>query len=150
MGPVVSQHPRPTNLTLWPSLLEIGNLAPALLVADRCVKAAGVTIIGIESTDGAAQCIKLSGRPAAVREAAETRGGGWDGRWARRSIWTVHGRPVGRNACHWPAKPPVYSPLLGVYDVSGSSGESDEFHLTPSACWKPKDWWPRCTPPTTC
>src|SRR5262249_45381504 len=31
------------------ALLEIGNLTPALLVADRCVKAAGVRLMGIES-----------------------------------------------------------------------------------------------------
>ena len=53
------------------ALLEIGNLAPALLVADRCAKAAGVRIVGIESADSAAQCIKLAGSPADVREAGE-------------------------------------------------------------------------------
>ena len=53
------------------ALLEISNLAPSLLVADRCVKTAGVRIVGIESTDGAAQCIKLIGPAANVRLAAE-------------------------------------------------------------------------------
>src|SRR5580704_905158 len=53
------------------ALLEIGNLAPALLVADRCAKAAGVRIIGIESADSAAQCIKLVGTAADVRAAGE-------------------------------------------------------------------------------
>ena len=53
------------------ALLEIGNLTPALLVADRCVKAAAVRIIGIESADSAAQCIKLVGSADAVRHAAE-------------------------------------------------------------------------------
>lgn len=52
-------------------LLEVGNLAPALLVADRCAKAAGVRILGIESADSAAQCIKLVGAPGDVREAGE-------------------------------------------------------------------------------
>jgi len=54
------------------ALLEIGNLTPALLAADRCAKAAGVEIVGIESADGAPQCIKLAGTAAAVRQAAES------------------------------------------------------------------------------
>ena len=58
-----------TGLSL--ALLEVGNLAPALLVADRCAKAAGVHILGIESADSAAQCIKLIGSPQDVREAGE-------------------------------------------------------------------------------
>ena len=53
------------------ALLEIGNLVPALLVADRCSKAAGVQIIGIESTMGLQQCLKLAGSADAVREAGE-------------------------------------------------------------------------------
>ena len=53
------------------ALIEIGNLSPTLLVADRCVKSANVRILGIESTDGQAQCIKLVGSPADVAEAAE-------------------------------------------------------------------------------
>ncbi|HEX4149681.1 MAG TPA: BMC domain-containing protein, partial [Pirellulales bacterium] len=57
--------------TMSLALLEIGNLGPALIVADRCVKAAGVSILGIESTDAAAQCIKLVGPAGSVREAAE-------------------------------------------------------------------------------
>ncbi len=53
------------------ALLEIANLAPALVVADRCAKAAGVEILGIESTHGAEQCLKLAGAAGAVREAGE-------------------------------------------------------------------------------
>ena len=53
------------------ALVEVGNLTPAIIVADRCAKAAGVHILGIESTDSPAQCIKLVGRAADVREAAE-------------------------------------------------------------------------------
>jgi microcompartment protein CcmL/EutN len=53
------------------ALLEISNLSPSLIVADRCVKAVNVRIVGIESTDGAAQCIKLLGSPSDVAEAAE-------------------------------------------------------------------------------
>jgi len=43
------------------ALLEVGHLTPALLAADVCAKAAGVRIVGIESTNGAPQCIKLMG-----------------------------------------------------------------------------------------
>ena len=53
------------------ALIEIANLTPALLVADRCTKAAGVEIVGVESTMGAEQCLKLAGSPDDVRLAGE-------------------------------------------------------------------------------
>jgi len=96
------------------ALLEIGNLAPALLVADRCAKAAGVRILGIESADSAAQCIKLIGSPGDVREAAE--------------IGLALGRQMGTTAemvvmsapleatLQLANQPPVFSPLLEIYD----------------------------------
>ncbi len=40
-------------------------------MADRCAKSAGVHILGIESTDSPAQCIKLIGSAADVSEAAQ-------------------------------------------------------------------------------
>jgi len=52
------------------ALLEIANLAPALVVADRCAKAAGVEILGIESTHGAEQCLKLAGAAGAASPSA--------------------------------------------------------------------------------
>ena len=52
------------------ALLEVANLSPALMVADVCAKAAGVHIVGIESTDGPQQCIKLAGTTADVTHAA--------------------------------------------------------------------------------
>jgi len=54
------------------ALLEVSNLAPAFMAADICVKSAGVRLLGIESTDGADQCIKIVGSIAEVRHAAET------------------------------------------------------------------------------
>ncbi len=51
-------------------LMEIGNLTPALIVADRCAKAAGVRIVGIENTMEVEQCIKLAGSVDDVHEAA--------------------------------------------------------------------------------
>ena len=53
------------------ALLEVANLAPALVVADRCLKAAGVRLLGIESTDSADQCIKLVGETGAVMAAGQ-------------------------------------------------------------------------------
>ena len=48
------------------ALLEIGNLTPSLIVADYCSKAAGVQLLGIESTDGPQQCIKFAGPTADI------------------------------------------------------------------------------------
>lgn len=53
------------------AFLEIANLTPALLVADRCLKTAGVELTGIESTMGAEQTIKLAGSTADVQAAGE-------------------------------------------------------------------------------
>lgn len=53
------------------ALLEVSNLSPAFVVADLCSKSAGVHLMGIESTDGADQCIKLVGPTSGVSHAAE-------------------------------------------------------------------------------
>ena len=97
------------------ALLEIGNLAPAFLVADRCVKSARVTILGIESTDGAAQCIKLSGSAADVQEAAE-QGAALGKSMGTTAFFSVMAGP-GDDVLSLAQKPPVFSPLLGVYDA---------------------------------
>jgi microcompartment protein CcmL/EutN len=96
------------------ALLEIGNLAPALLVADRCAKAAGVRILGIESADSAAQCIKLIGLPGDVREAGQV------GLELGRLMGTtaelvVMAAPTDATQA-LAAQPPVFNPLLGIYD----------------------------------
>jgi microcompartment protein CcmL/EutN len=96
------------------ALLEIGNLTPALLVADACAKAAGVEILGIESSMGAEQCIKLAGSADAVREAGER--GVALGRHlgARADLVVIAGPAAGtRNVS---TLPPAYVPLLGIYD----------------------------------
>lgn len=97
------------------ALLEIGNLAPAFIVADRCAKAAGVTILGIESTDGAAQCIKLVGTAGDVREAAE-QGAALGKLMGTTAFYSVLPGPRG-EVMDLAKKPPVFSPLLGVYDA---------------------------------
>ncbi len=97
------------------ALLEIGNLAPAFIVADRCAKAAGITIIGIESTDGTAQCIKFIGSAADVREAAE-QGAALGKLMGTTALYSVMPGPRG-EVMDLAKKPPVFSPLLGVYDA---------------------------------
>ena len=84
------------------AVLEIGNLAPALLVADRCVKAAGVRIIGIESADSAAQAIS---RGFCARAASTT---GCPTSPPSFPPSTAASRPgLARAAAHWPRPGPV-------------------------------------------
>jgi carbon dioxide concentrating mechanism protein CcmO len=96
------------------ALLEIGNLTPALLVADRCAKAAGVQIVGIESADSAAQCIKLIGSAADVREAAEV-GIALARQMGTSAEFTILPAPE-PGTVRLATEPPAYSPLLGIYD----------------------------------
>lgn len=97
------------------ALIEIGNLSPALIAADRCLKAAGVEILGIESTDGAAQCIKLWGPADAVREAAEA--GAAAGRTMGTTVfWSWLPGPL-EETVRLADQPPAYSPLLDGYDA---------------------------------
>jgi ethanolamine utilization protein EutM len=97
------------------ALVEIGNLAPALLVADRCAKAAGVRILGIESSDSAVQCIKLAGSADDVRlaAAAGVALGRLMGTSADMVILTGPTADTERLA----NSAPVYSPLLELYDA---------------------------------
>ncbi len=96
------------------ALLEIGNLAPALLVADRCAKAAGVRILGIESADSAAQCIKLVGSSGDVREAVE-QGLALARQMGTTAEMVVMAAPTTAVQA-LAAQPPVFNPLLGIYD----------------------------------
>ena len=107
---MVTQRTEPLAL----ALLEIGNLAPAMLVADRCAKAAGVRILGIESADSAAQCIKLVGSAGDVREAGEV------GLALARQMGTtaelvVIAAPL-EETQRLAAQPPVFNPILELYD----------------------------------
>ena len=102
----------PPRLSL--TLLEIANLTPALVVADRCAKAAGVEIVGIESTMGAEQCIKLAGGADEVREAAR-QAVALARQMGTRAELLVMPAPTGET---WEvsSRPPVPIPLLGIYD----------------------------------
>jgi ethanolamine utilization protein EutM len=96
------------------ALLEVANLAPAFIVADYCSKSAAVHLMGIESSDSADQCIKLVGPVGDVKHAAEE-----GQRLAERmgSRATVSILPAPTEAVKMLAdSPPVYSPLLGLYD----------------------------------
>jgi ethanolamine utilization protein EutM len=97
------------------ALIEIGNLAPSFLVADRCAKAAGVRIIGIESADGAGQTIKLLGSPDTLRAACEAAVelGKLMGTTVLFSLLPAPSEEVLREA----TKPPQFSPLLGLHDA---------------------------------
>lgn len=106
--------PSADSPTLSLALLEVGNLSPALIVADRCAKAAGVRILGIESADSAAQCIKLVGAAGDVREAGEV------GLALARQMGTtaelvIMAAPLEATQ-KLAAAPPVWSPLLEIYD----------------------------------
>lgn len=96
------------------ALLEIGNLTPALLVADRCSKAAGVHLLGIESTDGPEQCIKLLGSTSEVTFAAEA-GAELARQMGSTAMVTVMAAPLDVVLALANSKP-VYSPLLGLHD----------------------------------
>src|SRR5262245_55905887 len=93
------------------ALLEISNLSPALLVADRCVKTSNVRIVNIESADGAGQCIKLEGSPADVAEAAE-QGVALAKMMGASAMWTTIARPLDEITKLVKNKP-AFSPTFG-------------------------------------
>jgi microcompartment protein CcmL/EutN len=96
------------------ALLEVANLTPALVVTDRCLKAAGVRLLGIESTDSADQCIKLVGETGAVMTAGQA-GVELARRMGSRATLSV--LPAPDEATRILAHPtPVYSPMLDLYD----------------------------------
>src|SRR5574340_881214 len=96
------------------ALLEIGNLTPALVAADCCAKAAGVRILGIESTMEAGQCIKLVGSAGNVREAC-LRGAELARRMGTTVAMTILPGPLDETLKA--ADPPrTYVPMLDLYD----------------------------------
>ncbi|WP_010587065.1 BMC domain-containing protein [Schlesneria paludicola] len=101
--------------TLSLALLEVNNLAPSFIVADACSKAANVRILGIESTDGAAQCIKLVGPVADVQSAVET-AIELAKRMGSSAFCSVMPAPLELTYKLADAKPAL-SPLLGSYDI---------------------------------
>jgi ethanolamine utilization protein EutM len=112
------------------ALLEIGNLTPALIVVDRCAKAAGVRVVGVESADPA-QCIKLVGPADAVRAAAEA-GVALAQQMGTSAVWSVLAGPL-PETLSLAQQPPAFNPLLGIYDArvprEGSMNSSDALGL---------------------
>lgn len=102
----------PEQLSL--ALLEIANLSPSFLVADLCAKTANIRILGIESTDGPPQCIKLIGPTADVHEAAEAAKALAE-RMGSSCLASVLAAPLAETVKLTDAEP-QFSPLLGVYD----------------------------------
>ncbi len=96
------------------ALLEVANLAPAFLVADRCVKSGRVKILGIESADAAGQCIKMVGSAADVREAGE-QGLALAKLMGAEASLVVMAGPL-NETLQLANQPPVYNPMLGLYD----------------------------------
>jgi len=95
-------------------LLEVNNLAPTFLVADRCAKTANVRILGIESADGAGQCIKLIG-PVADVQAAGQAGIELAKRMGSEAFMSLLAAPL--EATKELADPkPVFNPMLGAFD----------------------------------
>lgn len=95
-------------------LLEIGNLSPSFIVADLCSKSAGVRIVGIESADGAEQCIKIAGSVADVTHAAEL-GVAAAKRMGASASFSVLAAPLEETARLADSKP-AFNPLLEIYD----------------------------------
>ena len=96
------------------ALLEVSNLSPSLMVADACAKAAGVHLLGIESTDGPQQCIKLAGPVGDVMAAAEI-GAALAQKMGATCLMSVLPAPLEVVRQLADAKP-AFSPLLGAYD----------------------------------
>ena len=97
------------------ALLEISTLSPALLAVDRCVKGANVEIVGIESSDGAGQCIKLLGSPSDVAAAAEL-GVALAQQMGATATWAVIPNPL-EEIAKLVRNKPAFSPTFGDYDT---------------------------------
>lgn len=97
------------------AFLEVGQLAVALIVADRCVKTSDVHLFAIENTDSGALCLKLSGPAAAVKLAADVGVGAARRMGAECHVAVIPGPDPGVEAVV--RAKPNYSPLLGIYDA---------------------------------
>ncbi len=96
------------------ALLEVANLTPALVVADRCAKAAGVTILGIENTMGTEQCIRLVGGADEVQTAGQEGVAVAELMGSRADLVVLPG-PTDETY-RVSTTPPGWVPLLDIYD----------------------------------
>ncbi len=100
--------------SLCVAVVEVRQLSTALVVADVCVKAAGVQIAGIESNAKGDMCIKLVG-PTGDVEASLAAG--------RQVAESMHAFFAGALLARFPAEGrelihsrQVYNPLIEAYD----------------------------------
>jgi len=135
------------NEALSLALLEVSNLAPSFIVADACSKSANVRILGIESTDGAAQCIKLVGPIADVQAAAE-RGIALAKSMGSSAFSSILAAPLEVTYKLADAKP-AFSPLLGVYD-SRKPRENAMTTTNALGLLETQGWSPHCMRPMIC
>jgi len=115
-----------TDAQLSLALLEVSNLSPSFVVADRCSKAAGVQLLGIESTDGAAQCIKLVGSIGDTEHAVQA-GIELARRMGAEAFASVLPAPL--DVTSQLADPtPVFNPQMGMtdYRIPRDDAMSDE------------------------
>lgn len=96
------------------ALLEVANLVPALVVADRSVKTARVEILGIENTLGKELCITLAGSAADVEEAGRQGVAVAQLMGSRADLVVIPG-PTD-EVRQLSALTPAYVPLLDIYD----------------------------------
>ena len=81
-------------------LLEVSGLALAISCADVMAKAASITLVGLEKTNGSGwMMLKIIGDVASVQAAISTRTSGWPGRsqshfqtWGRHPFPQCHDR----------------------------------------------------------
>jgi microcompartment protein CcmL/EutN len=107
--------PLPPRPELSLALIEVANLAPSFVVADRLLKTTGVELLAIEGPDGTHQCIKLRGPVQSIQLAAElavriAQAMGSDGLVS----WIAGPRPETHAVVNLPA---VFNPLLSDYDA---------------------------------
>lgn len=109
------------------ALLEIGHFAPALVVADRCVKQANVRLAGLENTDAGTICLKFFGSTSDVKSATET-AREIAARMKTSFLAAVSPAPEAEVVALVTA-PPTYSPLVEQYDGWASKEGAKEMAI---------------------
>lgn len=95
-------------------LLEIPNLTPTFVVLDRCLKAAGVELLGVESTMEAGQVIKLIGPTADVESAGEAGATLARQMGSQATVVILPAPDPGVQTLS--SQPPEYVPMLDIMD----------------------------------
>lgn len=96
------------------ALLEIANLTPTFVVLDRCLKAAGVELVGVESTMEAGQVIKLIGPTADVESAGEAGAAAARQMGSQAAVVILPAPDPGVQTLS--TQPPEYVPMLDIMD----------------------------------